>query len=231
MSNESRDRAIHVVAGVLVDAQDRILLAQRPVGKELSGHWEFPGGKVEDGETRFVALARELREELGIVVSSARPLTRVRHSYPKKTVLLDFWKVRRFTGTPIGLDGQDLQWSVASNLESIALLPANKRILRFLDLPEEISASAGHAYEIGCRPLAGQVPGRLHGILCRGSKDATCAVDAGADFVLLTDRLPDGEVSELCAGLEVPVFIRMQNLQQAWDLGASGIHHLAGHSA
>ena len=98
--------AIHVVAAVLFDRRGRILIAQRPAGKHLAGSWEFPGGKVEPGETRTDALARELREELGITIERPRPLLRLRHTYPYGDVLLDVWVVRRYRGEPRGLDGQ-----------------------------------------------------------------------------------------------------------------------------
>ncbi|MEO6690626.1 MAG: (deoxy)nucleoside triphosphate pyrophosphohydrolase, partial [Dokdonella sp.] len=76
--------SIRVVAGVLRDSRGRLLLAERPPGKHLAGLWEFPGGKCEDGEAPVDALARELREEIGVIVESARPLIGVPHSYPGK---------------------------------------------------------------------------------------------------------------------------------------------------
>ena len=72
---------IHVAAAVLFDRRGRILIAQRPAGKHLAGSWEFPGGKIEPGETRTAALARELKEELGVTIERPRPLLRLRHAY------------------------------------------------------------------------------------------------------------------------------------------------------
>ncbi len=100
----------HVVAGILRDAQGRVLLAQRPAGKHLAGLWEFPGGKVEEGEAPVDALARELREEIGIVVESAQPLIGIPHAYPEKTILLDVWRVTRYSGTSHSHEGQRLAW-------------------------------------------------------------------------------------------------------------------------
>ena len=96
---------IHVVAGVVYDTDGRILIAQRPPGKQLAGGWEFPGGKLEPGEARRDGLARELQEELGIVIGVSRPLLRVTHVYAHGELLLDAWVVKHYSGIPAGLDG------------------------------------------------------------------------------------------------------------------------------
>jgi 8-oxo-dGTP diphosphatase len=86
---------VHVVAAVLIDATQRVLIAQRPAGKHMAGGWEFPGGKLEPGEERLAGLARELREELGItLIGTPRPLVRVRHTYASR----EGWMVRRCDG-------------------------------------------------------------------------------------------------------------------------------------
>ena len=94
----------HVVAAAVTDRAGRVLIAQRLPGKHLAGGWEFPGGKLEPGEERRAGLARELREELGILIASPRPLIRVRHTYPYGEVLLDMWVVHDYRGEPRGLD-------------------------------------------------------------------------------------------------------------------------------
>ncbi len=133
----SRDRLlVHVVAGVLRDAQHRVLLAQRPPGKHLAGGWEFPGGKLEPGETRIDALIRELREELGISVTAAHPLMQVQHAYPQRDILLDVWIVRHYDGSPAALDGQILRWCPQEELAQAGLLPADAPIVAALLLPE-----------------------------------------------------------------------------------------------
>lgn len=142
-------------------------------------------------------------------------------------MLLDFWIVRRFTGSPQGLDGQELKWSTAADIESIALLPADRPMLRLLSLPDEITARSAPDYEIAS-PRSTQSPGRLYGAFCRDPADAATALAKGADFIVLADTLPDGELSALCWALDAPVFARVQSLQHAWDLGASGVHTLAG---
>ena len=97
---------VHVVAGVIRDEGGRILVARRHDDSHQGGLWEFPGGKVEPGESLQVALARELREELGIEVGNTSPLLAVQHDYGDKRVLLDVHVIREFTGDPHGLEGQ-----------------------------------------------------------------------------------------------------------------------------
>ncbi|NNM00703.1 MAG: NUDIX domain-containing protein, partial [Gammaproteobacteria bacterium] len=101
---------MHVLAGVIRDETGRVLLARRPEHLHQGGLWEFPGGKREAGEAPVAALARELHEELGIAVTSARPRIRLAHDYTAMSVLLDVWDVSTFSGTPTGAEGQSLAW-------------------------------------------------------------------------------------------------------------------------
>ena len=97
---------IHVMAAVIRDAERRILIAKRPDDAHQGGLWEFPGGKLEPGESRLEALQRELHEELGITVQQARPLIDLQHNYPDKHIRLDVWEVSEFTGTAHGAEGE-----------------------------------------------------------------------------------------------------------------------------
>lgn len=127
---------IHVVAAVIRDDQGRVLLAQRATGSHLAGLWEFPGGKREAGETPWQALVRELDEELGITVTTARPLIAVPHSYPGKSILLDVWQVDAYTGMPWSREGQPLQWVELAALDDRIPMPAADRpVLAALRLP------------------------------------------------------------------------------------------------
>jgi 8-oxo-dGTP diphosphatase len=103
-------KRVHVAAAVIRDGSGQILIARRADSQHQGGLWEFPGGKVEADESVETALARELHEELGIVVGAARPLIKIRHDYPDKQVLLDVWEVSAFTGEPHGAEGQPLAW-------------------------------------------------------------------------------------------------------------------------
>ncbi|WP_235833876.1 Nudix family hydrolase [Halopseudomonas bauzanensis] len=130
-------RRIHVIAAVIRDAQNRILIAKRPDHAHQGGLWEFPGGKVEEGETRRDGLGRELLEELGIAVTEARPLLDIRHDYPDKSVRLDVWLVTGFDGEAHGAEGQPVRWVAAAELDEYAFPAANAPIVRAAQLPEQ----------------------------------------------------------------------------------------------
>ena len=98
----------------------------------MAGHWEFPGGKQREGEEPPVALARELREELGIEVLAAEPLLYLTHDYPDRSVRLDVWKVLEYRGEPEALDSQALEWVALDELGKVGLLPADKPIVKKL---------------------------------------------------------------------------------------------------
>ena len=122
-------KRVHVAAAVIRDDSGKILIARRADSQHQGGLWEFPGGKVEADETVESALARELKEELGIVVGAARPLIKVRHDYPDKQVLLDVWEVSAFTGEPHGAEGQPLAWVTAKDLPNYEFPAANQPIV------------------------------------------------------------------------------------------------------
>ena len=128
---------MHVMAGVLRDAQGRVLLAQRPEGKHLAGLWEFPGGKLEPGEQAQHALVRELLEELGIHIDPANgtPLIRVPWRYGTRGLLLDAWQFTQWRGTPASLEGQALRWVEPAAVDPALLAPADRPILQALRLP------------------------------------------------------------------------------------------------
>jgi len=127
---------IHVAAAAIVDDQHRVLLSKRPVHVHQGGLWEFPGGKLEEGETLEEGLRRELLEELGITPMQARPLIRIAHDYPDKSVLLDVWRVDRINGVPRGLEGQRIQWVPIDQLQSYRFPAANLPVIKAVDLPE-----------------------------------------------------------------------------------------------
>ena len=130
-------KRIHVAAAVIRGADGRILIARRGETQHQGGLWEFPGGKVEDGEAVEIALARELREELGIDVTAARPLIKIKHDYPDKQILLDVWDVSAFTGEPHGAEGQPLAWVSPRELAQYDFPEANRPIVAAARLPGE----------------------------------------------------------------------------------------------
>jgi 8-oxo-dGTP diphosphatase len=133
-SNEVGRPELVVAAGVLRDAEGRILLAERPVGKHLAGTWEFPGGKCEPGESAHESLARELREELGIKVLDSTPLLSLTHAYPEKTVRLLLREIDAWEGEPRGCEGQALRWARLDEMADLPMPAADRPIIRVMDL-------------------------------------------------------------------------------------------------
>ena len=116
---------LRVVAAAIFDADRRVLIAQRPEGRHMAGWWEFPGGKVANGESDADALVRELREELGVEARAHREITTMSHEYPDRIVELVLWHASIASGEPRGLDGQQLQWVGCQFLGNVGLLPAD----------------------------------------------------------------------------------------------------------
>jgi len=126
---------VRVAAAVVLRADGQVLLAQRPAGKAYVGYWEFPGGKLEPGESPRAALDRELREELGLQVRRAAPWLVQRFVYPHAHVELHFFRVFAWDGEPVGHDGQAFAWQTPGRFDVAPLLPANTAVLRALVLP------------------------------------------------------------------------------------------------
>ena len=207
------------MAGVLCDAQGRVLLAQRPEGKHLAGFWEFPGGKREPGESPQHALVRELHEELGIHIDAAdgAPLIRVPWRYGERDLLLDAWQFTRWQGTPVSLEGQALQWEWPARVEVATLAPADRPILQALRLPKIYAITSADA-----------LPDHVDVWLAR----VNTAIENGARLIQL--RLPlwsAMQVRELAARLQSRVVDYGANLllngdiDGALDLGSGiGVH-------
>ena len=127
-------KTLLVSAVALIDADGRVLLAQRPEGKSMAGLWEFPGGKVEAGETPEVALIRELHEELGIDTweSCLAPLTFASHAYDDFHLLMPLFACRKWKGTPHPKEGQTLKWVRANKLRDYPMPPADVPLIPIL---------------------------------------------------------------------------------------------------
>jgi 8-oxo-dGTP diphosphatase len=217
-SQIEKNGIIEVSAAVLQRPDGTFLLAQRPPDKIWAGYWEFPGGKIEPGETAHDALLRELREELGISVQTAYPwLTRV-FTYPHATVRLNFFRVTEWTGELHPHEGQQFSWQLPTNVMVDPILPANAPILRALELPTLYAIS--NAAELSVEPFLTRLHARLdaglrlmqlreknlsydelrelalrvvvvahaHGAKVLLSGDETLAQEVGADGVQLTSR-------------------------------------------
>ncbi len=127
-------KTVLVSAVALIDVEGRILLTQRPEGKSMAGLWEFPGGKVEPGETPEHALIRELQEELGIDTweSCLAPLTFASHSYEDFHLLMPLYACRKWQGFPQGREGQTLKWARVNELRNYPMPPADVPLIPIL---------------------------------------------------------------------------------------------------
>ena len=124
--------SIAVVAGVISNAQGQVLIAKRKNHQDQGGLWEFPGGKREEGEDSFVALKRELSEELGIQIAAAIQLLKQTHEYPTKIVNLEFFRVPQWRGEAWGAEGQEICWAEPNELSEFQFPAANRAVVEIL---------------------------------------------------------------------------------------------------
>lgn len=129
----NRGSIVHVAVGVLLNDKREALIALRPAGSHQGGLWEFPGGKVEEGESVEQALSREFEEELGVSVQACTPLTQISHEYSDKSVMLDVWRIEKYSGIPNGREGQAIEWRALSKLRAANFPKANERIIQLLN--------------------------------------------------------------------------------------------------
>ncbi len=126
------ERAVRVAAAV-IEERGRYLLTRRDESRDLAGYWEFPGGKLERGETAAEALARELREELGVEIGSVSEFTTLAHEYPGKTVALEFLETSIASGEPKALDVAAFGWFEPSEMDALPILPADRPVVEMLE--------------------------------------------------------------------------------------------------
>lgn len=129
----NKNSTIHVAVGVLQNDKREVLIALRSAESHQGGLWEFPGGKVEGGESVEHALNREFEEELGISVQACTPLIQIRHEYSDKSVMLDVWRIEKYSGIPQGREGQAIEWRALSQLRAADFPKANERIIHVLN--------------------------------------------------------------------------------------------------
>lgn len=212
------NRILDVSAAVLQREGGTFLLAQRPPDKIWAGYWEFPGGKVERGETAYQALVRELKEELGITVTTAYPwITRV-FTYPHATVRLNFFRVTEWTGVLHPHEGQQFAWQQFPNVTAAPMLPANAPVLRALELPPVYAIS--NAAELGEELFMARLQAGL---------------DAGLRLIQLREKdLPRDELRALALRVvamahEYGARVLLNgDVALAREVGADGVHLTSG---
>ena len=127
---------IHVAVAAIVNDKNQVLIAKRPDHVHQGGLWEFPGGKLEAEETVEQALAREIKEELDILIRDPEPLIKIEHHYADKSVVLDVWLIKDYLSEPVGKEGQPVKWKNISELNKADFPEANKTIIMALQLPD-----------------------------------------------------------------------------------------------
>ena len=197
---------LDVVAAIVRNPQGEILLSQRPAHKHQGGRWEFPGGKVEAGESLHAALARELHEELGIDVQHSIPFMTIDHVYPELTVRLYFREVTDWSGMPHGREQQPVDWFALSQLSSLSFPEANTPVVTALMLPDRWLVLEDASPDLA---LPEQLRGKnIGGVYLRG---VTQADETTKAFVAR------------CTELGVSTLVR-NDAPLAQQLGASGVH-------
>ena len=218
MLNTGPDRqsgkALHVAVAAIVNTRGQVLVSLRPGHVHQGGLWEFPGGKLEPGESVRDALQREIHEELGISIVHQRPLIRIPYRYPDRSVLLDVWKVDAFDGDPHGKEGQSIEWVAIDSLCGEHFPAANQSIIRALQLPSK--------YLITPEPMrsADGFVGHLQSCLDKGIR----LVQLRAKALDKDDyRVLARQVIELCHEYGAKILLNTDaGLVQA--LGADGVH-------
>jgi len=213
MNRSKNINTVHVAVGVIQNTNGEILIAKRPNHVHQGGLWEFPGGKIHEGETVTTALVRELNEELNINVINTSPLITIPHEYPDKTVYLDVYLVTEFTGQPHGNEGQQIRWVSLTDISGYKFPDANQPIIMALTLPDKYLITGKFEDFSECEQKVLDAIGR--GIRLIQLREKQMETD---DFIELAQRLyqiTSQSGTKLILNTSIDVFNRT---------GADGIH-------
>ena len=224
---------VRVAVGVVLRADRAVLLADRPGARAYAGYWEFPGGKIEPGESVEDALARELAEELHIVVVESMPWLVFDFDYPHAYVRLHFRRVFDWQGAPTPLEGQRLMFHPAGAPAPDPLLPAARPVMRWLGLPDRLSCPLADDAQAHVEPREHQIDGkRWLASTVRSVEELTIAVGLGSDFAVALP-MPERDLTELCRATPIPVYASVATdsspshaLEHFRRLGAHGLADL-----
>jgi 8-oxo-dGTP diphosphatase len=206
---------IHVAAAAIINPDGQVLISRRAENTHQGGLWEFPGGKLEPGESAGSALSRELEEELGIRPLTSEPLIRIRHDYEDRHVVLDFYRVTAYRGVPRGLEGQPLQWLAPTDMQAEQFPAADRAVITALKLPQRYMITGADA------KLSRQFITRLSQAIERGIELIQLRAHPLSDKAyrqLLTEVLP------LCRAQGVKLLVNRPQGVLDWQDEADGLH-------
>jgi 8-oxo-dGTP diphosphatase len=206
---------IHVAAAAIIDPRGRVLIGRRADHRHQGGLWEFPGGKVEPGESVEQALARELKEELDILPLASEPLIRIHHQYAEREVLLDFFRVTRYQGEASGREGQPLRWLRPQEMRAEEFPAADRPVITALRLPDRYLITDGSTAH------ADDFLGRLKLALDKGLGIIQLRAHplGDADYRRLLD-----EAREICSGYNARLLVNRPQATLDWLGLSDGIH-------
>jgi len=209
------DSVLHVVAGVIRNEKGEVLLSRRQPGRHQAGKWEFPGGKVEPGETSSEALARELHEELGITVSRIFPRIQVPYRYPDLAVLLEVFDVVEFDGVAQGLEDQEITWVALAAMDRLEYPAANLPVITSLRLPGWYAIS--NISKIGERQFLDILHRKLEsGLRLIQLREPDLVPDAFANLAK--------QIVSIAHQHQARVLLNTRDLQLVESSGADGLH-------
>ena len=236
---------LQVAVGVVFRSDGAVLFGQRLAGKPYAGWWEFPGGKIEAGESVEQALARELNEELGLDVQRSIPWVVRDYVYPHAHVRLHFQRVTHWLGEPRSREGQAFVWQSAQAIVVTPILPAALPVIEWLRLPTQVrinlsaplpfadedededkeAAAALPILRVQADGLAapGMAEPHWRGAYCQSVADIERAASAGLDLVVLPAALSWTAFAAIARQSKLPVFAHSSELEKARDHGAHGI--------
>ena len=206
MTGPSARPVVPVAVGIVVRTDGAVLLADRPGARAYAGYWEFPGGKIEPGESVEHALARELAEELRITVTESTPWVVFEYDYPHAYVRLHFRRVLRWEGTPTPAEGQRLMFHRPGTRPPVPLLPAAEPVMRWLTLPSRFSWLGAPGSTASAQPREIAIDGvRWKVSTVRNVGELAHAAASGADFAV-APALPEHELTQLSSATPIPLY-------------------------
>ena len=205
---------VHVAVAVIRNQTGQVFITRRPGHVHQGGLWEFPGGKLEGGESIQDALQREIMEENGISILESRPLIKIPYQYPDKQVLLDVWEVLQFSGEPHGKEGQACEWRNVHELHKVSFPAANRSIVSAVQLPSHflVTPEPGPDIDLFISRLEERISNGIHWLQLRARNLSN------SDYLALAK-----DVCAICEKADAHVMLRT-DVKTITELNGAGLH-------